>query len=91
MHIYVKLGKALKVNDLVLRKFDSNGKASNTDFSWKVAELIFASHKLAADLVLGEEYSVYVAKFQEVFPFRLVGIFHVLMLLFPFLCGIQFL
>jgi len=69
-----KKGGALKLNDLVLRKVSPAGEPSLSDYSWKVAALNLAETLSPADLVLGEEYAVYVPSERQVYPFKLVSV-----------------
>ena len=70
-----KKGAALKVNDLVLRKFDPTGKPSKQDWTWKVVALNLAEPlSPVKDLELGGEYAVWVISERQVHPFKLVGI-----------------
>ena len=62
-----KKGAALKVNDLVLRKFDPTGKPSKQDWTWKVVALNLAEPlSPVKDLELGGEYAVWVISERQV-------------------------
>ena len=50
------------------------GEPSLSDYSWKVAALNLAETLSPADLVLGEEYAVYVPSERQVYPFKLVSV-----------------
>ena len=56
----VKLGKALVIGDLLLRNLDPDGNESEKLYSWKVVELAQADTVPLKDLLLGEEYVIYV-------------------------------
>ena len=70
----VKQGEALKPDDLILRRVNPNGGRSNEQYSWKVAKLIFTEPLRLEDLVIGQEYGVYIQLKNAVLPFRLTGI-----------------
>lgn len=70
----IKLGKALKQNDLILRKIDEYGKVSEENYTWKIKELIYSKVLKPSELILGEEYSIYITRFKKCYPYRLVGI-----------------
>jgi hypothetical protein len=69
-----KEGAALKIEDLILRRVDPNGNRSNESYSWKIADLVYAQALGLDDLLLGEEYGVYVRLENAVHPFKLTGV-----------------
>ena len=59
--------------DLVLRKVDPNGNASEETYTWKVVDIKFVQPVLLKDLTYGDEYSIWVPDAEEVLPFKLVA------------------
>lgn len=69
-----KLGENLKVGDVVLRKFDSEGRSCSDDRPWKVVELVYTELLGVEDLKVGESYGVYYRPVQVVMPFKLAAV-----------------
>jgi len=72
----VKLGKALKVDDLILRGVDPNGKSTGkkeTEFSWRITEISNQEGIPPHLCKLGESYQLYVPKLHAVLPYRFIG------------------
>jgi len=68
----LKLGKALKRNDLIFHNLDPNGRKSEDKmYSWKVADLEYNQPITVDDLKLGAEYSVYIHHKQENHQYQL--------------------
>jgi hypothetical protein len=72
----VKLGKALKEGDLILRQFDQQGQACDKSHGWKVSALIPPSPLPVNNLQLLEDYVLILPGKEEktAYDFKLVGI-----------------
>lgn len=73
-NMLVKTGAALKVGDLISRKYDPSGRRSEQEFTWEVTELVYARTLAAEDLTLGAEYAIYQASTRHVVDVVLVGV-----------------
>ena len=72
----VKLGKALKQDDLILRSVDPNGRPTgkkDNEFSWRITHISNQEGIPTSALKLGESYQLYVPKLHAVLPYRFVG------------------
>ncbi|CAB9528137.1 expressed unknown protein [Seminavis robusta] len=69
-----KLGKHLKVNDIILRNVDENGVPCRREVRWKVVHLIYSQPLGLDDLRIDKEYGVYVRQENTVLPFKLVHV-----------------
>jgi hypothetical protein len=73
-NVITKYGRHLKVDDLILRRMDENGKPSNRRYTWKVVDLVY-SHPLGLDdLQVDQEYGVFIRHENAVLPFKLVQV-----------------
>ena len=70
-HRLVKLGRHLKVNDVILRTIDVEGRDCSSRHSWKVIHLIYSQPLGLDDLQIQNEYAVYVRQENAVLPFKL--------------------
>jgi len=68
-----KAGKSLKKDDLIFHQVDKNGNKTNEMVPWKVTGLEYNVALKPDELVLGEEYSVYVYKKQKIHTFKLTS------------------
>jgi hypothetical protein len=66
-----KYGKHLKVNDIILRNVDENGKPSKSQYSWKVASLLYAQSLGLDNLKVGEDYLIYMKEEESLRTFKL--------------------
>lgn len=69
----IKLGKALKKDDLVRFKVDPNGFDSEQEYTWTVKELNFAKPLDLSAIELMKEYAIYTPKNRMVAKYRLIG------------------
>lgn len=70
----VKLGKNLKVDDLILRRVDKDGNPSDNNVTWRVKELVHTKSLEIDDLKVGAIYGIWIPKEQQVLPFQLVKV-----------------
>ena len=73
-NIMVKRGDSLKVNDVVRRQVDKNGKTSKDYHSWEITELKAFPRLTADQLVLKGNYLVHHRSVNQLKPVELIGI-----------------
>ncbi len=69
----IKPGMHLKLNDVILRRVDSDGERSDQYFSWKVAELVHLQPLGVDELCVGHKYEIFVQDQNRVAPFEVVS------------------
>jgi hypothetical protein len=69
-----KLGEHLKLDDLLVRKINGDGKKSDHYHSWKVIDLIEVQALGLEDLKVGGVYAVFVRLQDAVLPFKLAKV-----------------
>jgi hypothetical protein len=69
-----KLGSALKVGDLIKRKYDPSGVRSEKEYTWEVEELLYSKPLTAEDLCLGGFYGVFDVMQRKIGQYELVGV-----------------
>jgi hypothetical protein len=73
-NVMTKRGNALKVNDIVLRNKDQNGKPSEELHTWEVIELVEHPTLGPQDMTLGHTYDVYARQHGGLVKMELTGI-----------------
>lgn len=69
-----KLGEHLKLDDLLVRKINGDGKKSDQSHSWRVIDLVQVQALGLEELKVGIEYGVYVRLQDAVLPFKLAKV-----------------
>ena len=70
----VKVGRNLKVDDIVLWHVDEHGQPSIDAHRWRVAKLSFSVPLGVSDLKVGSEYCVWIRRKRKVLPFMLTKV-----------------
>lgn len=68
----IKLGKYLKIDDLILRSVDENGRSSRKQYTWRVSGLVYSQPLGLDEIKVGEEYAVYVREESALLPFKFI-------------------
>lgn len=69
-----KLGEHLKVEDIILRRMNEEGRKVNAYHSWKVVDVQYTDSLSVSDLKIGEEYVIYVRLHHDLLPYKLMAI-----------------
>jgi hypothetical protein len=74
LNALTKSGENLKVDDIILYKFDPSGLPCHKEYPWKVVELSYSKVLDINDLKVGVEYGVYYRLDEAVLPFKLKSV-----------------
>jgi len=69
-----KQGQNLKNDDLILRRVDADGNPTEEYHTWKVVDLDYTKPLSADELLIGEEYGVYIRVEDKIVTHKLVSI-----------------
>lgn len=69
-----KEGSALKLDDLVLRKVDNEGRSCDKEYTWFVKDVEYYPTLSVSDLLVGTSYGIWIREKKKILTFRLVSV-----------------